>query len=99
MANSPTLLNGYEFLEGARQIVVIGDPQAAATLALARAAKAGGLANRALLCLAPGTNLPTTHPAAGKGLIDGRPVAYVCVGPTCGQPITDAAALLKALGA
>ena len=99
MANSPTLLNGFELLEGARQIVVVGDPQAEETSELARAAIAGGLANRVLVRLAPGTDLPTVHPAAGKGLVAGRPAAYVCIGPTCGLPVTNAAALLKALGA
>ena len=99
MANSPTFLNGYEFLEGARQIVIVGDPEAEATGELVRAAFAGGLANRVVVRLAPGTDLPTTHPAAGKGLVDGKPAAYVCIGPTCGLPVTDGAALQKVLGA
>ena len=98
MANFPTLINGYELLEGARQIVVVGDPLAEATVELARAATAGGLANRVLVRLAPGIDLPASHPAAGKGLVEGKPAAYVCVGSTCGLPVTDAASLRKALG-
>ena len=97
MANSPTLLNGYELLEGARQIVVVGDPRADATAELTRAALAGGLANRVLVRLAPGADLPAAHAAAGKGLVDGKPAAYVCDGPTCALPVTDGASLRKAL--
>ena len=41
--------------------------------------------------------LPEGHPAHGKGLIDGRPAVYVCAGPTCGLPVTDAEVLREEL--
>ena len=50
-------------------------------------AAAGGLAALAL----------ASHPAAGKGMQDGRPTAYVCRGPTCSLPITAADELAQAL--
>jgi hypothetical protein len=46
----------------------------------------------------PEVTLPETHAAEGKGMIDGKPAAYVCVGPTCSLPVTDAAELANALG-
>ncbi len=45
---------------------------------------------------APG--LPFSHPAAGKGAVDGRPTAYVCQGETCSLPVTDPHDLAALLG-
>jgi hypothetical protein len=50
-----------------------------------------------VLSLAPGDSLPSDHPAFGKGLVDGKPAAYVCEGPVCSLPITDAEMLLDSL--
>ena len=41
--------------------------------------------------------LPAGHPAAGKGLVRGKPAAYVCRGQTCSLPITEPEALGKVL--
>ena len=41
--------------------------------------------------------LPANHPAFGKGFLDGKPAAYVCEGPVCSLPITDAESLLETL--
>ena len=46
----------------------------------------------------PGTGLPETHPAHGKGAVDGRAAAYVCIGQICSLPVTDADALKAAMG-
>ena len=88
-----TLLNGYELLQGAVELVIVGDPAASATRALRRAVHARSLPNRIVRLLAPEASLPTNHPAAGKGLVGGRPALYVCRNMTCEAPITDAAAL------
>ncbi|MEX2167107.1 MAG: thioredoxin domain-containing protein [Methyloceanibacter sp.] len=40
-------------------------------------------------------DLPRTSPAYGKTAIDGKPTAYVCIGPQCSRPVTDAAALVE----
>jgi len=55
------------------------------------------LPNRVLLSVPLGRDLPTDHPAHGKGLVDGRPAAYVCIGPTCSLPLTDPDSLLAHL--
>ncbi len=40
-------------------------------------------------------SLATTSPAHGKTAIGGKPTAYVCIGPQCSAPVTDAAALIE----
>ncbi len=95
----PTLLNGTEFLARAVQVVIAGDPAAADTRALRRAVLDRSLPDRVLTLVAPGTALPPNHPAFGKGPVDGRAAAYVCVGMTCRAPVTDPAELGKQLDA
>jgi hypothetical protein len=49
------------------------------------------LPNKIVRRLAPGTPLLPSHPAAGKGLVGGKPALYVCRNMTCEAPITDPA--------
>jgi uncharacterized protein len=84
-----TLLNNAEVLAEPVQIVIVGDPDDAAFDALRRAIYSASLPNRVVRSLAPGGILPTDHPAHGKGLVDGRAAAYVCIGPVCSLPLTD----------
>jgi uncharacterized protein len=87
-------LDGVAFARRPLQIVVVGAADDPATLALADAAKRAPVPDRALLRVAPGAQLPSAHPAHGKGLIEGKAAAYVCVGPTCLAPATEVEALL-----
>jgi uncharacterized protein len=41
--------------------------------------------------------LPDSSPAHGKTAIDGKPTAYVCIGPQCSLPVTDAAKLAETI--
>ncbi|MFQ5958918.1 MAG: thioredoxin domain-containing protein, partial [Alphaproteobacteria bacterium] len=91
------LLNANETLQSTVQVVLVGDRDVAATAALRRAVFETSAPNRVLAQTAPDSALPAGHPAAGKGLVDGRPAAYVCVGTTCSLPITDARGLRAAL--
>ncbi|QJE74363.1 thioredoxin domain-containing protein [Aerophototrophica crusticola] len=93
-----TWLNGIELLETAVQVVVAGEPGAADTRALLAAVHGLSLPTLVLTPLAPGMALPEGHPAAGKGLVDGKAAAYVCRYGSCGLPVTDPAELTKALG-
>ncbi len=93
-----SLMSSYAFLERAVQIAVVGPPERPATAALMQAAFDSPVSCRIVTALAPGTALPQAHPASGKTMVDGQPAAYVCVGPVCSQPHTDAEALRHALG-
>ena len=86
-----TLLNGYETLQSAVELVIVGDPSAAATEALRRAVYASSLPDKIVRRLSPAAPLPAHHPAAGKGLVNDKPALYVCRNMTCEPPITDPA--------
>ncbi|HAJ20466.1 MAG TPA: hypothetical protein DCL95_10485, partial [Rhodospirillaceae bacterium] len=55
------------------------------------------LADRLVTVIAPGADLPPEHPASGKGLVDGRPAAYICVGPVCSLPLVTPDAITEHL--
>jgi uncharacterized protein len=93
-----TLINNAELAQKPVQIVLIGEPHDPALEALRRAVCAVSLPNRVVLALAPGEALPADHPAAGKGLVEGKPAAYVCDGPVCSLPIVVSQELVDALG-
>jgi uncharacterized protein YyaL (SSP411 family) len=97
LAHSSSLLMGFEMLERAVQIVIIGTPGEPATEALRRCVFDTALANRLLQTVAPGDNLPPSHPATGKTQTDGQATAYVCVGPLCGLPASTPDALRERL--
>jgi hypothetical protein len=92
-----TLLNNVELLERPLQIVVVGEPKDPLFQSLLRAVYNVCLPNRVVLTLPPEASLPVDHPAHGKGLVDGKPAAYVCDGPVCSLPITDPESLLETL--
>ncbi len=43
--------------------------------------------------------LPQSSPAHGKTAIDGKPTAYVCIGPQCSLPVKEPAALVETINA
>jgi len=43
--------------------------------------------------------LPESSPAHGKTAIDGKPTAYICIGPQCSLPVTEPAALVATIKA
>jgi hypothetical protein len=93
-----TLLNNAELLAEPVQIVIVGEPADEAFSALRHAVYSVSLPNRVVLFLPLGHNLPANHPAYGKGLVEGRPAAYVCIGPVCSLPITEPEKLIAYLG-
>ena len=92
-----TLMNASELLQQGAQIVIAGEPGADDTRALHAAAIRAPAVARAVTAVPPGTELPAAHPAHGKGPVEGRAAAYVCVGQTCSPPVTDADGLRAAM--
>jgi uncharacterized protein len=92
-----TLLNNIEVLQKPLQVVVIGVKSDPVVQSLLRTVHNVSLPNRVVFAVPPEASLPAKHPAFGKGLIDGKPAAYVCEGPVCSLPITDAESLLETL--
>jgi uncharacterized protein YyaL (SSP411 family) len=46
-----------------------------------------------------GESLPASSPAHGKTAIEGKPTAYVCIGPQCSLPVTEPAKLVETIKA
>ena len=82
------LLSGLTLLANPFQIVVVRSaaPHGAD---LVQAALASAPPGATVLAVGPGVPLPTSHPAEGKGQVDGKPTAYICEGMTCHLPVTD----------
>jgi len=83
-----TLLMGYEILERALSIVIVGPADSPETDALNRAAFAAAPPWRVIHKLIPTTVLPQGHPAYGKTETT-MPTAYVCTAGTCSLPLTN----------
>ncbi|MBT6364485.1 MAG: thioredoxin domain-containing protein, partial [Rhodospirillaceae bacterium] len=97
LVGQTVMLCGFELLALATQIVVVGEPDDPDTKALLQTVHTTSVPTQILLQLSPDAPLPPDHPAHGKGLIDGKPAAYICIGPTCSPPQKDPAALAEAL--
>ena len=87
------LLCANELLQSCTQIVIAGDPGDAEARALAATAWQAAGQNKLIVPAHSGNALPDRHVAAGKGPVEGRAAAYVCVGQTCSLPLTGADAL------
>ena len=92
-APMPTLINNSELLSNAMQIVIVGARGESECAAMIHAVYSLSLPDRIMSVIAPETSMPAGHPAAGKTQQDGKPTAYVCVGPTCSLPVTNTGAL------
>ncbi|MGE4063913.1 MAG: thioredoxin domain-containing protein [Rhodospirillaceae bacterium] len=102
MKNFPhgvTVLNGFELLETAVQLVIIGEKHAPGTTKLLGALGGISMPNVVLTVVPPGTLHPDMHPAHGKTAVGGVATAYVCRGPTCSAPQTTPDGLLQTLRA
>ncbi len=95
--NAPGLLCAFEYLERPTHIVVAGEGAGADELL--RAAHGLPAPAKIIQRVTDGMALPPSHPVHGKGPVGGKPAAYVCVGRTCGLPITEARELGGALTA
>ncbi len=83
-----SFLNGADLYAHAVQVTILGHRGDAATEKLIDAAYAVSLPNRILQVVDPKGMLPENHPAHGKTQVGSQPTAYVCLGQTCGLPVT-----------
>jgi len=88
-----TLINSAEMMMGAIQVAIIGRRGEPSTDDLVRTVFQVAAPNRVLVVAAPDESLPAGHPALFKPQVDGHATAYVCVGPSCSLPVTEANAL------
>lgn len=96
-----TLMGGFELLQGAVQVAIVGERGKADADALIRAALGAPEPLLVLQTVAPGATLPATHPAFAKTQLDGKATAYICRGAACSLPLTDPrdlASLLRGRG-
>jgi len=96
-ANMTGILNGFERLAKSVQVAIIGEPDDRDVIEFQRAALAAGQPDLILNVISPHQDLPASHPAAGKGQVDGKVTAYVCIGPVCGLPATSPEDLKEAV--
>jgi len=88
-----TLIGAAETLARPLAVVIAGAAEDPAAQALLRATQSASRPTLVLQQVPPGTALPPDHPAHGKGAVKGKPAAYLCEGPVCSPPVTEAAAL------
>ena len=89
------------YLSAPKEVAIIGNSSDAATADLLRTVNGRYLANRVIVGAdsenaATESGLPLLE---GRGMVDGKPTAYVCENYACQLPVTDAEALAKQLSA
>jgi uncharacterized protein len=92
-----TLLGARTLLDSALQVAIVGT-SSEARAPLRRAVDDLSLPERIIQEVTPDHRFPADHPLSGKSAVNGAATAYVCRGPVCSLPITDADALRQALG-
>ena len=89
------------YLSAPKEVAIIGNSSDAATADLLRTINGRYLANRVIVGAdsenaATESGLPLLE---GRGMVDGKPTAYVCENYACQLPVTDALALAEQLTA
>jgi uncharacterized protein YyaL (SSP411 family) len=88
------------YLGPVREVAIVGDPEAAATRALAAEVTARGFRPNVVLAVAdPGDEAARESVALllDRPQLQGRPTAYVCERFTCKLPVTEPSALARQL--
>jgi uncharacterized protein YyaL (SSP411 family) len=93
------LAGAIDLLAPAHIVIVVpeGSDAKAMRRALASVSLPGAVVQDVHTSVGAGESLPETSPAYGKTALDGKPTAYVCIGPQCSAPVTDPASLVEAV--
>jgi uncharacterized protein len=83
----------------APSLIVLIVPEGGDARALRRALNDVSLSGAVVQEVRAGEALPSSSPAHGKAAIDGKPTAYVCIGPQCSLPATEPGKLVETIKA
>ncbi|WP_366653944.1 thioredoxin domain-containing protein [Fodinicurvata sp. EGI_FJ10296] len=86
-------LAGIDHLYNAETVIIVGENGDPATEALGEAARNVADPRRMVVTVSDTSNLPESHPAAGKTRVQGQATAYRCQGMMCYPPVTNPADL------
>lgn len=89
--------NAVDTLHATLQVVIVGARGEPQTRAMLTKISSHSLMSLVLKVISPDSQLPTDHPAAGKGQIDGLVTVYVCHAQICSLPVTDPSELSEVL--
>jgi len=78
-------------------LIVFVVPEGGDARALRRALNDVSLPGAVVQEVRAGEALPSSSPAHGKAAIDGKPTAYVCIGPQCSLPVTEPTKLVETI--
>ena len=93
LAHTGLLAAELDLIAPAHIVLIV--PEGGDARELRRALNDVSLPNAVIQEMRAGEALPSASPAHGKTAIDGKPTAYVCIGPQCSLPVTDPAALVE----
>ena len=80
-------------------LIVLIVPEGGDARALRAALRDVSLPGAVVQEIGVGELLPASSPAHGKTAIDGKPTAYVCIGPQCSLPVTEPEKLIETVRA
>jgi len=87
------------YLQGAKEIVIVGNPDEPAVREFIDEINSNYLPNKVIQTVSSGASLSEISPLLqGKTAIDGKPTAYVCENSSCSAPVTSATELRALLG-
>jgi len=92
-----SFLNSLEVAALGQAVVIIGPANNPKTHELISAVRGRSLPNLTLIIADPGQPMPEGHAAAGKGMQNGQPTAYICQRTTVTSPITNPVTLSQML--
>jgi uncharacterized protein YyaL (SSP411 family) len=92
-AHTGLLTGALDLLAPAQIVIVV--PEGGDARELRRAIADVSLPGAVIQEIGEGDSLAASSPAHGKTAINGKPTAYVCIGPQCSTPVTEPVALIE----